>query len=134
MKKLITSVALLVLLTIGAFSQEGPDDKSVTYRNVQIYKVYEHPDAYIVMFYTTGIELGQVTIPTEWFEPGNTKGDLRTFRYSDFSPYMMLQYTDGVFTKVVLNMPKNKENLSWGVMDRAADTEVGSQTDTLILE
>ncbi len=134
MKKLIISVALLALLAVGAFSQVGPDDKSVTYRNIQIYKVYEHPDAYIVMYYEDGLELGQVTIPTEWFASGNVKGDLRTFTYSDFSPYMMLQYVDGTFTKVILNMPNDRNNMSWGVISGTADTEVGSQTDTLILE
>ncbi len=134
MKKLIITVALLVLLTCGAFAQVGPDDKSVRYETVQVYKVYDHPDAYVVMYYTKGIELGQVTLPTDWFRPGNEKGVLRTLDTSDFTPYLLLQYTDGAFSKVIMTMPADRENVSWGVIDDGLDVNAGGLGDTLVLE
>ncbi len=134
MKKLIISVTLLLLLTAAAFAQVGPEDKSVTYETVQIYKVYEHPDAYVVMYYTKGVELGQVTLPTEWFRPGNEKGVIRVLETSDFAPYLLLQYTEGTFSKVILTMPADKNNVSWGTMDKAVDVDSGGMGDTLILE
>ncbi len=134
MKKLIMSVAVLTLLVVGAFAQVGPDDKSVEYRNVQVYKVYEHPDAYVVMYYTKGVELGQVTLPTEWFKTGSDKGVLRTLETTDFTPYLLLQYTDGAFSKVIMTMPNDRNNVSWGTMDKGLDVDAGGLGDTLILE
>lgn len=133
MKKVALLAALLVLFTVGAFAQEGVDDGSVVYRTIQLYKVYDHPDAYVAMYHTTGIDLGQVTLPTDWFKIGSDKGIFRALP-GDFSPYMLLQYTDGVFTKVVLTMPENRSNVAWGRMASTVDTEAGSQADTLILE
>ncbi len=134
MKKLIISVALLVLLTVGAFAQVGPEDKSVEYQSLQVYKVYAHPDAYVVLYYTKGVELGQVTLPTEWFRPGNDKGVLRTLETSDFTPYILLQYRDGAFSKVIVTMPNDRNNIAWGTMDKGIDVEAGGLGDTLVLE
>ncbi len=134
MKKLIISVALLTLLIAGAFAQVGPEDTSVEYQNLQVYKVYEHPDAFVVMYYTKGVELGQVTLPTEWFRPGNDKGVLRTLETTDFTPYILLQYTEGSFSKVILTMPNDRENTSWGLIDKGLDVEAGGLGDTLVLE
>ncbi len=133
MKKLIISV-LLVLLTVSVFAQVGPEDKSVEYENLQVYKVYAHPDAYVVMYYTKGVELGQVTLPTEWFRPGNEKGVLRTLETTDFTPYILLQYREGTFSKVILTMPNDRENVSWGIIDKGVDVDAGGLGDTLVLE
>ncbi len=134
MKKLIISVTLLVLLAGAAFTQVGPDDKSVEYEMIQVYKVYEHQDAFVVMYYTKGVELGQVTLPAEWFRPGNDKGVLRTLNSTDFTPYLLLQYTEGTFSKVVMTMPADKENIAWGIIDKGIDVEAGGLGDTLVLE
>ncbi len=134
MKKLIITVSLLVLLTFGAFAQIGPEDKSVTYDSYQVYKVYEHPDAYVVMYYTKGVELGQVTLPTDWFRTGNEKGVLRTLETTDFTPYILIQKRDGAFSKVIITMPNDRNNTSWGLIDKGIDVDAGGLGDTLILE
>lgn len=123
----------MTVCVVGVYAQNTVDDGTIQYRNMPVYKVYEHADAYIVMYYTTGVNLGQVTIPTEWFRQGSKKAVLRTLS-GDFTPYMLLQYVDGVFSKVVLTMPANKTDSAWGVMDRGTDVVAGSQRDTLVLE
>ncbi len=132
MKKATLLAVLFTVCAAVLFAADGIDN-SVTYRNIKVYKVYAHPDAYVVMYYTNGIDLGQVTLPTEWFKSGNGKGILNTFR-RDFAPYMTLQYKEGTFSKVVLNMPAMTNTLVWEQLNQTADIGVAKQKDTLKLE
>lgn len=132
MKKLMLFTGLIFLL-VGLSAADTKKDDSVVYRNLPIYKVYVHPEAYVIMYQDAGIELGQTTVPVEWFAAGNGKGVLRTLP-GTFAPYMLLQYTDGTFTKIILNMPQDRTNVAWGIMNGTVDTETGSKTDTLVLE
>ena len=109
MKKTAICTTLFVLLTAALFAADTKGvDNSVVYRKLQVYKVYEHSDAYVVMYYTDGIELGQVTLPTEWFKSGQGKG--------------------------VLNMPKNKGSSVWQHLKPTVDVSASKQKDTLTLE
>lgn len=132
MKKAILLAAVFIVFAASLFGAEGIDN-SVVYRNIKVYKVYSHPDAYIIMYYTDSMDLGQVTVPTEWFKSGSGKGVLNTYT-RPVTPYMTLQYTDGAFTKIVLNMPLDKHDMVWETMNQTADTEAAKQKDTLKLE
>ena len=134
MKKTAICTTLFVLLTAALFATDTKGvDNSVVYRKLQVYKVYEHSDAYVVMYYTDGIELGQVTLPTEWFKSGQGKGVLNMLP-KNFAPYLVLQYTDGTFTRAVLNMPKNKGSSVWQHLKPTVDVSASKQKDTLTLE
>ena len=132
MKKATLLAVFFTVCAAVLFAADGIDD-SVKYRNIKVYKVYAHPDAYVVMYYTNGIDLGQVTLPKEWFKSGNGKGVLNTFP-RDFTPYMTLQYKDGAFTKVVLNMPALTNTLVWEQLNQAANIGAAKQKNTLKLE
>lgn len=132
MKKAILLAAVFLVCAVLLFGAEGVDN-SVVYRNIKVYKVYEHPEAYIIMYYTNSMDLGQVTVPTDWFKSGSGKGVLNTYQTS-VTPYMTLQYTDGAFTKIVLNMPLNKTDLAWETLPQTADIGASKQKDTLKLE
>ncbi|MGI5174177.1 hypothetical protein H0R92_11345 [Treponema sp. OMZ 840] len=132
MKKAILLAAVFMVFAASLFGAEGVDN-SVTYRNIKVYKVYAHPEAYVVMYYTNGMDLGQVTLPTKWFKSGAGKGILNTFN-AEFTPYMTLQYKEGTFTKVVLNMPSMSNGLVWEHLNQTVDISAGKQKDTLTLE
>lgn len=102
---------------------------------MKIHKVYEHPEAFIILYYTDSIDMGQVTVPSSWFKfsSGDGKGVLNTYTTS-VTPYMTLQYKDGVFTKIVLNMPLDRNSLFWEPINQTSDVEAAKQKDTLKLE
>lgn len=133
MKKIVLLTMLFILLTAKIFAQDTTDNNNVSYQNIQIYMVYQHPDSYVIMYYEDAMGLGQLTIPIEWFKPETDKAILRTMS-GNFTPYMVLQYTGGVFSKVIVTMPANRNNPAWGLMPESVDSEAGSQADTLILE
>ncbi len=125
----------LLLLVSGVFANSPADDSTVEYQNYQIYKTYAHPDAYVVMYYTKGLELGQVTIPAEWFKPAaGRKGVLRLVESTDFTPYFTVQTTDGAVTKVIITMTSDRAHTSWGVMNGSVDLSTEGQGNTLYLE
>ena len=132
MKKATLLAVFFTVCAAVLFAADGIDD-SVKYRNLKVYKVYDHPEAYVVMYYTDGIDLGQVTLPKAWFKSGNGKGILNTFK-RDFTPYMTLQYKEGTFSKVVLNMPAMTNTLVWEQLNQTADIGAAKQKDTLKLE
>lgn len=132
MKKTILLTAVFLVCAALLFGAEGSDN-SVVYRNIKVYKVYAHPDAYIIMYYTNSMDLGQVTVPTEWFKSGSGKGVLNSYQTS-VTPYMTLQYKDGAFTKIVLNMPLLRTDMVWETMNQTDNIEAAKQKDTLKLE
>ncbi len=134
MKKLIITVALLMVISFAAFAQTSVDEDTVEYQNYQVYKVYAHPDAYVVMYYTKGVELGQVTIPAEWFKPTNRKAILRLVESTNFTPYFTIQTSNGSVTKVILTMTQDRNHTSWGVMDKSIDVMNEGQGNTLYLD
>ena len=134
MKKLLMTMALFMLVSV--IFANTPDNGEVKYQNYQVYKVYAHPDAYVVMYYTKGVELGQATIPAEWFQPtnGEKKGVLRLVEKTDFMPYFTVQTTDGTVTKVIMTMSSDRSHISWGIMDGSVDLSTEGQGNTLNLE
>ena len=121
MKKILIIMALL-MLTCGVFADSLSDDDGITYDNYLIYKTYAHPDAYVVMYYTKGVDLGQVTIPAEWFKPSvDRKGTLRLIDRKIFTPYLIVQKKDDTVTQVILTMPSDRGDASWGVMAAGID-------------
>ena len=134
MKKILIIMALL-MLTCGVFADTPADDGEIKYQNYQIYKVYAHPEAYVVMYYTKGIELGQVTIPAEWFKPSaDRKGVLRLEKTTDFTPYFTVQTTGETVTKVILTMTSDRGHTSWGVMAAGVDLSSEGKGNTLYLD
>lgn len=131
MKKITVLTAAFVFFTAALFAADG----TVGYRNLKIHKVYEHPEAFIILYYSDSMDMGQVTVPSQWFKfsAGDGKGILNTYTNS-VTPYMTLQYKDGVFTKMVLNMPLDRNSIFWEPINQSSDVEAAKQKDTLKLE
>ena len=69
MKKNLLALLLVFALTVaGAFAQEQAErttekyDGKMSYRNVIVYKVFDHKDVVIVIYAKHGKDMGQVMI------------------------------------------------------------------------
>ncbi|MCM1321978.1 MAG: hypothetical protein NC041_08375 [Bacteroides sp.] len=135
MKKLFIAVIICVCMMYSAAAQEQSEEKSsATYVNVPVYKVFDHKDAYVVM-YAKGSNVGQTYLPKEWFQQsGHKKGSVRALA-KNISQYMTIVYKDGEFFRVILNMPVSRHDSAWGVYP--ANVDVASKIenrDTLDIE
>jgi len=137
MKKLFIVLALAVLFTSTAAAKRNTNkfeagESSISYVNVPILKVLEGREGYVIVYQKNQIGVGNVVIPKKWLqsskeEPGKLK--IRTAKTSN-SSYMCIVKKDGEFQKVILNVPTNKSNAIWGVIDYRKGIE-GTDKDTL---
>lgn len=126
MKKLfILSALLCVGFLFSAAAKEKADYKyeyqeaKVSYHNVQIYKVLDHKDAYIVMYAKGHREVGTITIPKKWYSSASSSDAKLNFRSlpKGMYPYMTVLYRDSSFERVILTLPTARNNPVWGVAD-----------------
>ena len=124
MKKLfILSALLCVGVLFSASAKEKADYKyeyqeaNVSYRNVQIYKVLDHKDAYIVMYAKGHRDVGTVTIPKKWYSSASSAQSKLSFRAlpRGMYPYMTVLSRDGSFERVLLTLPITRNSPVWGV-------------------
>ncbi len=124
MKKLFVLSALLCagfLFSASAGEKQNYkyeyQEAKVSYRNVQVRKVLEHDDAYIVMYAKGHTGVGTVTLPKKWYSSQsnkNTKLNLRALP-KGMDPYMTVIYREGAFERVILTMPISRTSPVWGV-------------------
>ena len=134
MKRIVMSVVLLVLIAVPFFSQESEDQGAFSYFNVQILKVYEHKDAYLVLYNTMGTKMGEVAISKDWFKYNSENHSRIRPLPSEMDPYMTIIYKDNAFYKVYLNMPTDRSNSAWAVLSPNIDISSKINTDTLEIE
>ena len=94
-------------------------ESKVTYRNVQVYKVLDHKDAYIVMYAKGHRDVGSINIPKKWYS-ASTKADAKLgFRPlpKGMYPYMTVISREGSFERVLLTLPTSRNSPIWGVAD-----------------
>lgn len=127
MKKFIVSALLIAatLFTATAFEagKSASDYKyqfqesALYYKNVTVYKVLDHKDAYVVLYAKPQSQIGKVTIPKKWYSTnGNTpsKLSLRPLP-KGMAPWMTVLTKDGNFDHVILTMPVSRAHAAWGV-------------------
>lgn len=134
MKKIAISAVLLVLMVLPFFAQESENDGAFTYFNVQILKVYEHKDAYLVLYNKTGTQMGQVALPKEWFKYNSENHSRVRPLPTEMDPYLTVIYKDNAFYKVYLNMPTDRSNSAWSVLSPNIDISSRINTETLDIE
>ena len=126
MKKLfILSVLLCAGVLFTAAAKEKADYKyefqesAVSYRNVQVYKVLDHKEAYIVMYAKGHRDVGTVTIPKKWYSAAMRAESKLNFRPlpKGMYPYMTILSRDGSFERVLLTLPTSRNSPIWGVAD-----------------
>lgn len=120
MKKTFVLFALLTaFVSLPFFARETKypyQEATVSYRNVTVYKVLDHKDAYIVIYAKGHTGVGQVSIPKTWFKQTPKKLSFRQLP-KGMGPYMTLIDKEGSFERVILTMPINRDDKAWGVAD-----------------
>ena len=139
MKKLFILSALLCAgVLFSASAKEKADYKyefqesEVSYRNVQIYKVLDHKDAFIVMYAKGRRTVGTVSLPKKWYSSSaraDTKLSMRPLP-KGMNPYMTVIYRGGEFERVLLTMPISRADAVWGVADSTVKID-DADKDTL---
>lgn len=124
-KRFITALLVSFVIVLSSVAQENQNSKpiwdhgdnvsDITYQNVQIYKIYDSKDAYVVLYAKGGINVGQVTIPKSWAKTMPRKLEFRN-KPVKLSPYMTVIKQNGEFLKVWLTVPLNKLDSIWGVL------------------
>lgn len=124
-KSFILSALILVGILFSAAAKDTADYKypyqesEVTYRNVLVYKVLDHKDAYIVMYAKGHRDVATVTIPKKWYSSAinvNTKLSFRALP-KGMDPYMTVISRNGSFERVLLTLPTSRAASVWGVAD-----------------
>lgn len=140
MKKSLLALLLVVGLSVsGAFAQEQAGqpnkyDGNITYRNVVVYKVFDHKDVVIVMYAKHGKDMGQVMIPKSWMYENPRKLTYRELP-KGLNPYMSVVEKDGEFHKVVLNLPPVRSpDSTWTVAKPYTDIGDAASAETLELD
>ncbi len=138
----LISAVLFGGIVFNAAAQESADSKSnktertyknefneseISYRNVTVYKVLDHKDAYIVMYAKGHREVGNVAIPKKWYKESPRKLGFRKLSVG-MTPYMTVFYRNGNFDQVVLTMPVSRADSAWGVAD--SNVQVDASKDT----
>ncbi len=135
MKKILMSIVLLVLVSLPFFAQNSEEDRGeFTYFNVQVLKVFEHKDAYLVLYNKTSTKMGQVALPKEWFDYNSSNHSRVRPLPSGMNPYMTVIYKDNSFYKVYLNMPTDRTHSSWAVLSPNIDISSKINKETLEIE
>ncbi len=131
-RSLIISALLFAVFAFSSFAQESKSEKEykypfneagITYRNVTVYKILDHKDAYIIMYAKQHGSIGTTTIPKSWYSQDGNKSPKLSFRPlpKGMAPWMTIISKDGSFNHVMVTMPFSRAHAAWGVADSNAD-------------
>ena len=116
MKKFCLIAILLLVCVSFAFTEKKFDPGTTSYVNVPILKIYDHPEYYIITYRKNGLDLGQTSVPKEWFRQGSPerKGKFRSI-IGNVNPYITLWFSNGEFFSIYVNVSSNRADNVWGV-------------------
>ncbi len=141
MKKLLFVLFMAACFALPALAQEktattprwnhGDNVSNITYRIVQVYRVYDQNDAYIVLYEKQDAQIGQVVIPKKWADVEGPTEQKLFFRdkIKNLGSYMTVYYKNGDFWKVMLTVPFNHRDTVWSVAPYG--TQVDANVETL---
>lgn len=142
-KSVLLTLISAVLLTTVSFSVAADDAKQekvkpeykyeykeskMSYRQVNVYKILDQKDAYIVMHSKGHREVGNVAVPKKWYKERPAKLRFRALQ-PGMTPYMTVFYREGNFDYVLLTVPTSRLDPVWGIAD--AGVSVNTDKDTL---
>ncbi|MCR5605566.1 MAG: hypothetical protein K6F69_01945 [Treponema sp.] len=127
MKKIFFMALMALCLLVPTFAADWQHEDNVSdlsYVNVTIYKIYDHVDAYVVKYAKAGLAVGQVVIPKSWFKDRPAQLEFRQLT-RQLTPYMTVLKKGGEFYKVILTLPTDRNDKTWGVLSHniKIDTE-----------
>jgi len=140
MKKIFMILALALTFTLSVFaagditSSEKDESKwtNLSYVNVPVLKILEGREGYVIIYQKNKVGTASTVIPKKWVHGNNEsprKLKFRAVRKTSDS-YMTVVKEDGNFKRVILNIPMNKQNRIWGLVNYHKDLE-GTDKETL---
>jgi hypothetical protein len=121
---------LLLMSSLPLFAQQAGTATSAStnknpqdayYKVVPIVKVWMHQLGYMVQFWTSKSQIGNIYIPLTWFNQGPlSKADIIYGNQPGY-PYLSIVWVDGKFDHVKLYVLDNYNSLTWGVLSQATD-------------
>ncbi len=141
MKKIIASLILALCLALPAIAEgeanapiwdHGDNVASLSYRNVNVYRILDHKDAYVVLYQKQGLKIGQAVLPKKWAKEQPRKLLFRN-KPKGMGTYMSVFYNDGEFYKVILTLSPSRLDAVWGTVPTGATVD-GTDADTLDIE
>lgn len=134
-KSFVLSVLILAGILFGATAQEAKreykypfQESEVSYHNVEVYKVLDQKEAYIVLYAKGHRDIGTVKVPKEWYSSAVNPEAKLTFRAlpKGMNPYMTVISRSGSFERVIMTLPTSRADSVWGVA--SAGTSVDDLT------
>ncbi len=143
MKKVFFAILLAACFVIPALAQDtatkaiwdhGDNVSPLTYRTVNVYKVYDQKDSYIVLYEKQGIKIGKVCVPKSWGRLG--ENHKLFFRNSDKTTgsSMTVYYKGNDIYKVILTLPVYKGDKIYGIAPNGMDISADPNPTTLNIE
>lgn len=118
MKKICFIAVLLLICVSFSFAQKEVKTSTMSYVNVPILKIVDHPQYYIITYRKNGLDLGQTSVPKEWFKQGSSekKGKFRNI-VGNSNSYITLWFNDqdDSFEYIYINLTTNALDDIWGV-------------------
>lgn len=140
MKKFVLALLLAATMAVSAsavsvaYNETSPDNWStMTYTQVPVYKVLDSREAYVVIYAKNRIGVGKVIIPKKWgaFNGNETrKLKVRNLQRGKVKAFMSIVKKDGEFHHVILSLPVNKSDTTWGILPHGVQLE-GLDKETL---
>ena len=142
MKRLIAALVLAACIAIPALAQNSESTKPIwdhgdnvspySYRNVNVYRILDHQDAYVVLYEKQGIKIGKAVLPKKWAKEQPRKLIFRN-KPKGMGTYMTVIYNEGEFYKVMVTLSPSRLDSVWGTVPTGAKID-GLDSDTLQIE
>ena len=144
MKKILLILALFTVFSGLLVAAEKSNDSGssfektegkwsdLSYVNVPVLKILEGKNAYSIIYQKNHVGVGSVVIPKAWAKGSPDSPRKLKFRKvrSGYNSFMTVVKDEGEFKRVILSVPMNKSDSSWGVADYRKTME-GEDKETL---
>lgn len=142
MKKLLAALLLAACALMPVCAQESDSSKPIWdhgnnvsdmyYENLRILKIFDDAEGYVVYYEKGGLDVGQVIIPKSWYNEKPARLEFR-IQTPGISPYITIIKKSNDFQKVILTVPTNRNDPTWGVLKSWESVNVTNR-DTLVLK
>ncbi len=133
MKKIICTLLALISMSIAAFAvpslyNEKHEENwtDLRFTQIPIYKVLDSRDAYVVLYAKNVYGVGKTVIPKKWAKTtadSPKKLTVRSLRAGRLKPFMTVVKKGNEFYGVILSVPLNKSDNTWGVVQSGVQLE-----------
>lgn len=138
MKKIVTALFIMAVSVAAifavpvAFNESSEENwSSMRYEYVNVYKVLEARDAFVVIYQKGKYGTGTVTLPKKWIRGENgemPKLRLRTLPGGKLKPFLTSVKDDSGFKFAILTMPVSRLNAAWGNVENGTELDIDKDT------